>query len=383
MILKHMIKREMGRNTYLNSIFYDLLTSQNNKKIKKITRELDNLDPLEEIDEIREFRRLCDTGIDFSTKNANLANCRIYGIWSSLFPEISEKKAIFTPSIEHGLILHSGIYSDILYTARATSITMGPFRKKIIQEKKKIPVFCSGPYIQYAKPFYSNIELAEKKKKLGRTLLVFPGHSTDASIVSTNAARYVKLIEKYAKDFDSVIVNSFWWNINDCLISEFERAGFIIATAGFRESKTFLSKLRSLFEISDLVLGDSFGTHIGYSLQMQKPFHYYDIGTREELFLSNERNDKTYRQTLINSILDCFARPEDISQKQMEIGKFYWGLGVNLSSVQRQKIMEITKRLVVKSLGMIHLIPRIIPEILEEYKENDQEKYELLLKACN
>lgn len=154
-MLKEVFKKVISQNVYLNEMIYRNLSRKSLIEMKQICAMTNKMDTIEDIQELSEFRSDVEKGKSrYYTTDPNFSNARIYGIWNSIFGDIDDKKVIEYPAIEHGLIFHEQIFTDISYTARASSVTFSDFRKRIIHKYKKEPVFCVGPYIYYAKEYY-------------------------------------------------------------------------------------------------------------------------------------------------------------------------------------------------------------------------------------
>ena len=139
------------------------------------------------------------------------------------------------------------------------------------------------------------------KKRLGKTLVVFPCHSTDIGSVTSDQELYLKKINSIARRFDTVLVNAFWWNVDDELIHRFESEGYTIVSAGFRDDINFIRRLRTILELADLVVGDSIGTHVGYALALDRPYKFIDVDTSSSVEASS-KDAQYYSQTISRQI---------------------------------------------------------------------------------
>ena len=353
MNIKKSVKNIVAQNTYVNNLFYKVLAKRNASKMTSIMHETGSFDCIRDISRLREFRSRVSGGEIFSNKDANLSDARVYGIWKSLFPLVSENDAHFTPCVEHGLILHDRIFPDVAHSGRCTAVTMSPWRASIVRKYFKGPVFCCGPYIQYADYWYSNADMMMLKKQLGKTLLVFPCHSTDSSNLTMNNKRYLNMVRELAQDFDTVLVNSFWWNVNDSIMEDFEKASYKIVSAGFRDDPNFMKRLKTIISLADFVVGDSVGTHIGYCIALNKPFCLFDAGTKEDLLSPGETKDKPFRDSCIKEISHAFLGATSIGERQVEIAAKYWGYGIRLSQAELDAICEFSRELTAKTHGFI------------------------------
>ena len=288
---KEKTKHLLAVNSFINAAVYTNLSKKTLADMRLLCEEAKYDDSIKDISWLRELRKDVEQGKrGFYTTDCNFSNSHIYGIWDSIFGQFGVDP-IYTPSVEHGLILHDQIFNDIEDTARAACVTFGQFRKEIIKKHIKKPVFCVGPYIHYASSFYDSERIESERKKNGKTLLVFPMHSTNNSELSVEIDNYISYLKGKEKAFDTILINTFWWNINDPLTHALESEGYRIVSAGFRDDVMFIRRLKTLIKMSDMVVGDSIGTHVGYCINCGIPFRYEPTGSREVLKTEKENKD--------------------------------------------------------------------------------------------
>ena len=384
-MLKENIQRLLAKNLYANKIAYDWLFNKRTSIIQNLVDDFKDDDYLTSVEKLKVFKEKIDKdSLIFFTRNITWNNLHIYGIWEGLFSNyISNSNEYFkSPAIEHGLIFHNEVYRDVRYTARMSCATFSNFRKEIIQSKFKIPVFCVGPYINYSSFFYDQNYINLKKKNFGKTLLVFPTHSTDSAEIDVNQNLFCSNLKKIATNFDTVLINTFWWNINDPLTYKLKSEGYKIISCGFRDDVSFLPRLKSYFKISDLVMGDSIGTHVGYALSCNIPFCYVPSGTKVELKLVDEIKDLDFVKKQQNKIASAFLWSDSITEKQKELCNYYWGNNLIKSKEEIKEIVEINNDLIKMTYGFTGLTYYMAKKLLKKYyHEDDFVKYKLLKDA--
>jgi hypothetical protein len=378
---KNFLKAVPCINGKLNDAFYRRFGS-NEEMLIEIIDKLGRIDSISDIAPLKDFRRSISNGSSiFYTTNANVSNSLIYGIWESMFGSHRDKALYLAPAVEHGLIFHKQIFTDLKYTARPCSVTFGDFRRECIRHYKKTPIFCVGPYILYSSPYYSEEEVESIKQANGKTLLVFPAHSTNLSEVTRDQRLYINAINEIAHDFDTVIINAYWWNINDKIIDAFQAEGYKIVSAGFRDDPNFLSRLRTIIEMSDLVVGDSVGTHLGYSLALGVPFRYLKTGT---LCFSTTGSDEENLNEMVDerrTIANSFINSSSIGNQQLDVCEPYWGFSYHRSKEDLECIYQISERIAVESHFWANRYPKTAKKLLAEYEREDEKKYHLLVEA--
>lgn len=376
---KDAVKSAFATNGRLNDAFYRTF-AKNQEAHARIVRQLGDVDSIEDIGPVREFRQAVESNESiFYTTNANASNASIYGIWDSMFGECFKSKNIYeSPAVEHGLIFYDDIFTDVRFTSRPCVVTFGDFRKSVIRRIKDVPVFCVGPYIVYARPYYSEDKFRKLKSELGKTLLVFPAHSTDNSDISRSQELYLKQIKALSKDFNAVVVNAFWWNIDDPIIHSFESEGYKIVTAGFRDDRNFLSRLRTIMETSDLVVGDGIGTHVGYALSLGKPYRIIDARSSETVQGVID-DEKLNRQKKLQPL---FLDSSTSVEEQKRGCDFYWGFSHLRRCEEIVEIANISRDLFRLSHGWNFRNGKVAHALMERYQRDGSSLRCRLLKQA-
>ena len=181
--------------------------------------------------------------------------------------------------MEHGIQDRGEIeVSDILACKLKKYITFSQFRKeeyeKLIGDGRQVCVV--GPYINYANPFYSKTEFHEFKRKYGRVLTFFPLHTIDGLDASKFDPVFdyaIGEIERYRKalQIDTVFICGYWRDYFVGRLEKYNINGYVMVSAGHGMSQKFLSRLRSIIELSDYTMSDAFGTHVGYCIGLGVP----------------------------------------------------------------------------------------------------------------
>lgn len=174
--------------------------------------------------------------------------------------------------VEHGFVFGSYVQEHLISGDTENIIyTFSDYREKMIKNKKhQIQVRKVGPYIAYAKDIFSKKYYNNLKSKLGRVLLVFPEHTLMDIDVNFQRDEFVRIIEEKAKEFDNVIICGYWADILKGNLDYYENKGFMIVCAGHNLDRYFLSRLKFILSLSDTILTNSIGTHIGYSMYFGK-----------------------------------------------------------------------------------------------------------------
>lgn len=348
---------------------------------EKHLNKLNKTDSLKDISQLRSFCHECkNNGRLFYSNRINDVNFRMYGIGESIFGSLSQRKSsIFYPSIEHGLILHNKVWTDVSDTMRPTAITFGDYRKNILLKDWGQPAFCVGPYIHYAKLYYNDDELLSIKKQLGRNLLVIPSHTTDASgEISYKDKELVDYVLQIKNQYDSITVCAFWWNLDSKLVEMLNENGCKIVCAGHREDINFLSRLKTTIYLSDEVLGNGMGTHIGYCVYMNKPFHHIIDNVNDGICVDKSIKDIEAIEKHSEVILNAFkTRTTELSAEQKYCYDYYWG-GQNIKSNEQIKaIYDINRDILRISKGNATKYKYATKQLVERFNKSEN-SYEIL-----
>lgn len=378
--IKDAVKGAFSWNGVLNNWFYRRF----GKTDQAFLDFLDTacaIDSIADVAPIKELRKKVDTdGQPWFSTDANLSNSLIYGIWPSLFSGFEKRELFQTPAVEHGLIFHDRMFTDTRFTARPSLVTFGDYRQSVLRSKTNRPVFKVGPYIHYATSYYDPTAFADLKHKYQKTLLVFPSHGTDAAVVSLEEKEYISKVRELAKGYDSVIVNVFWWNINDPVVSAFESEGFHIACAGVRDDVFFLSRLRTMIELADGVAGDGIGTHVGYALGLGVPYTMLPMSstlsniTGVDSIPSDTQSDLARVADLLSSV------PQEIDRCK-EACSPYWGFEYVRTPEELGAIYDIAYELGERSKYCVNGSRSAALQLLQLYGEHDEVKYDLLRES--
>ena len=158
--------------------------------------------------------------------------------------------------------------------------TNSNFAKNLIEQfvEKKTKIISGSLQILYADTYYESIKFKVEKEKLGKNLLVFPAHSDGTSRAFYEFDNFINEINKIKNNncFNSVTICLFWRDIARGFDENYIRHDFKITCAGHISDCNFFSRLRTIIELSDVVMANSDTSAMWYSLLLEKPFYLYD-----------------------------------------------------------------------------------------------------------
>jgi hypothetical protein len=195
--------------------------------------------------------------------------------------------------------------------------------------KMKRNVIAVGPYIKGADFFKTKSELDILKRKYGKILLAFPSHSIENLYKKYNEDDLMREIMRIGQDFDTIFISLFWKDILDkqriLFYEKYVSDKIKIVSAGHRGDPHFLARLKDLIWLSDITMSNDIGTHLGYSICMDKPHYLFN---QEVIYdISNNAykiDDKKYiYETPFYELFGHY--PAHITPEQIDLVERYWG----------------------------------------------------------
>jgi hypothetical protein len=173
------------------------------------------------------------------------------------------------------------------------------------------------------------------KNKFGKTLLIFPSHSTktiDANYDERFLCDEVDIISKGS--YDTKLVCLYWKDIQLGKHLFYLNRGYKIVCAGYLTDSNFMCRLKSIIKISDGVIGNAIGSYLGYCIFLGKPVylvkqnHKYKslrIDSNNEL---NQRNnfEKESLALIEEKLFHVFSNWSIvITSEQYDLCNYIWG----------------------------------------------------------
>lgn len=248
---------------------------------------------------------------------------------------------------EHGVFLTEQVAQSELETDLPSFVTYSDYRVDVLKKYKK-NVFKIGPFIHYAPHFFTKERIAFEKKRLGKNILIFHGHSLKSLIQKYNGDWFMKKVKSVAKDFDTIRVCMYWIDIQLGIHKYYQKLGLECVTAGHILDPFFVPRLKSIIEISDLTTSNDAGTHVGYSIYMNKPhiiFHKFpklETNKKRRALTFDLWSSKPYIETIA-----AFSQVNlKITPKQRQVIHSYFGSKEDTKTkVEFKKIVDLTEKI--------------------------------------
>jgi hypothetical protein len=209
-------------------------------------------------------------------------------------------------------------------------------------------IYPIGPFIAYSTRSISDSSLEETRKKNGKTLVVFPSHSTHSSEVKYNMEAFCERIKTLSVHFDKVRVCLYWKDVLLGHNKAYEKFGFECITAGHMFDKNFMPRLKSIIESADMGMSNAVGDFIPFCIFLKKPFYLWKQKIEIDALGTDTTGAAEYRKELneaqiaFNELFEAFSDfSEKITGQQYAVVDKYFGL----SSVKtRDELKEILLR---------------------------------------
>jgi hypothetical protein len=216
-------------------------------------------------------------------------------------------------------------------------------------------VYVIGAPFLYADNFFSEEYINNEKARLGRNLLVFPGHSSYSYNQNVNIDEFIIRIEEYKSMFDSIRICIYWKDVQCGLHRLYLERGYECVCSGHTEDCNFVSRLKGLLSVCDATITNQISTHVGYSIAMNKPVKVCDFSNVNDITFVNP-STITIVQSHFNSLgyksLNKLLVENDqfvISEEIREAVEPYWGLCEKKTKEELRQIFFDAEKLFQKS----------------------------------
>ena len=391
------LERALKMNLSIYNTVSNLRHCRENKRIRHRCERVHAIDSLKDFpvfaEAVRTFKEESTRAGDTLMWHGNANESLFYGHLKALSEyagrPYNERDRFLLPAIEHGVAFGTDDNPSLNYPYVHNVVCQGAYRKvRSLETHPHVPIFTVGPYVHYARACYEDSAIDEMRKEAGRTLLVFPAHTFEGSHVDYQKDVFVDdVMIRASTHFDTVLVSAYWHDADDYLFTRFADKGARVVSAGLRSDPSFISRLKTMIALSDMVVGNSLGTNIGYSLYLGKPFVMVDADmTSTDARGDGARNDLFGRAKRL--FANAFsAEPDSLqcSQKRELYERYWGGEAVTRPHEDIRALFEIGSDVLQASHGMTSRFARAVDDALRCYERSsarmDERKARLLTEA--
>lgn len=247
-------------------------------------------------------------------------------------------------TIEHGICLIKDFVNPVDVVHNVPVICMGEYRTEVLRRHGK-EAYSIGPYIAYVEGSYPKDRVDKLKKEYGKTLLVFPPHSTEKEHAEYEIDRFILKIEDIRKkqQFQTVMVCMYWLDMNNGYHKEFKKRGYKIVSSGCGNDFNFLARQKTILELAEAVVFGAITTGLGYAMYMKKPCFIYkqkvDFVKQEHVVFEWQNVGDEYKQLEKVFSGDDFI----ITQEQIDICNYVFGLNEVKTKQELRRIIWSVK----------------------------------------
>lgn len=236
---------------------------------------------------------------------------------------------VLRAAMEHGIYYEDSWKVDIdaplpalFFVSRHRYAYLPPLTNKFL--------YAIGPALAYVDSAISEENLVSLKKKLGKTLLVFPSHSTHWIHSSYDVVDYCHQLTHYRDYFDTIIILLYWKDIIQNLHKVYIHYGFPCLSAGHMYDFNFLPRLKSYILLADSTCCNKFTTGSSYCLYLNKPHFCIPMKIHNTNTLKNHgilNDGESGIEQQFNKIFSCNkCAIFSITKEQEAFGNNYMGL---------------------------------------------------------
>nr|WP_294925886.1 hypothetical protein [uncultured Flavobacterium sp.] len=261
--MKDILMKSLFKYKGTRKILYSIIRRKNLEKNKFLLAESSRRKNIS----IFEFEKLAEN-IPNGYFHPN-GDIQLYGFYHVLLQYIGKKCLPNNIAQEHGFIFSSFVHKHFTFADKI--LTFSEYREKyIINEYPSKRALKIGPYIHYAEALLNQRNYNDLKEKKGKILLVFPFHSIDGIFSDFDSGEFIEIIEEKRKGFDNVIICLYFKDIQLGRANVYIDKGYSVATAGHINDAFFLSRLKSIIQLSDYIISNGVGSHIAYAIYLNK-----------------------------------------------------------------------------------------------------------------
>ena len=249
--------------------------------------------------------------------------------------------------LEHGLkVSREAQFETPRGWSRGGYLCMGELRAQWLRERFDCPAHAIGPWILYARSLLEADEISTQRQNLGRCLLVVLAHSWDQVERHMDLQACITTVQQTAREYNytQVIWLRHWLDPTDLPLP----LHWLQACNGHRSNPWFLDSLRTLIELSDGLISNAFGTHVGYAAALGKELYWIPDAAEEDrsrlapaqaFRARREWEERTALSAELQKILQQHGHHCDSNAPLRALLNPFWGFDRQRSPSELRKIL--------------------------------------------
>lgn len=310
-----------------------------------LKKKYENNDLDRHITNIFDYNWVIRERLDYD-KKVKLSN-DYYG-YNYILKRYSAYKGTINCSSEHAPGLEIVNTSDFQDKTTPFLIVNSSQRVSFLKGLCNKPIFAIGPSICYAKNIYSDFDIKVIKKNLGKTLCVYTLHNIEDTNYLDDAEKFIEYVncvkDKYG--YKTVLVSMYFVDIERGRHLIYERAGWIVVSAGRRRNYDFNDCMKTIISISDYAIFQSYASTVGYCIYMGVPVTIYPERKLCEYRDEGIMDDPTISDNILakfNAMFEGYS--ETISKEQYDFCSYWYGYEDVLQPEVMKKLFEFCEKI--------------------------------------
>lgn len=343
------LKAVLRKNLFVYDFVLRIRFHKNNRAIKKFTNEISKIDSILDYDSfVEKMKQIPSNKLNdvYSIKRV-FGESLLYGHGYSLlqFANLSIKNIKYLPILEHGIPYSN--FDSSKYKVNNAYIFQGKNNDLNWRKTKNNPAYYVGPYIHYCDYVYDKQKISDLKKEMGKTLLLFLPHSIETKQFSIDVNNIITGIEKACGKVDTILACVYCM---DCInMPRIEGINIRYVSAGFKLDWRFVSRLKTIIELADIVYYTSFSSSIGYAFYLNKQIICNPNAKDYEQVKKEIGEESLSKLELFNKLFGPSSKAT--YEEKVAFINHYWGLDEIKTKEEIRSIVVENKKRIRRKLG--------------------------------
>ena len=345
----HFFVKLIKKNLYIYDFALRLRFSKNNKALKKFVSEISSIDPILDYKSfVVAMKKIPSNRLsDVYSIKRSFGESLLYGHGECVlkYAGLSNSSLKYLPILEHGVPYSE--FDSTKYKVNNAYIFQGKNNDLNWKKTKKNPAYYIGPYIHYCDCIYSQEKMNQLKREMGNTLLIFLPHSIETKQFSIDVKNILSGIKDVCGNIDTILACVYCM---DCInIPVIQDYNIRFVCAGFKLDSLFVSRLKTIIELSDIVYYTSFSSSIGYAFYLKKHIICNPNNNDYAQVEKEIGKESSRRLALFHSLFGISST--STNEEKYAFINYYWGLDQIKTKEEIRLIVKENKKRIRRRLG--------------------------------